>query len=257
MAYNNNRDQQTKKMSFSFSTFFSSEKKGNEFQLAKVGFYDGKLTFNFLKGTSGGGAAEGGDAFVSLDYETACLFKSYIDGLIRKRVERYRSGLPYDEIYVTYNITFQDKESREMRSAGNITFKTSPNADGGNNTVHLIYTNGTQTFDIALGSPYLSKTFSHTDEVFTDIDKNDARLYGLAYLFHNVIQSWPILLQNDKIASSIMNRIVAMQETFTRDFNLLFDKMNIPIPQDAAQDGKYQEKYRSKGDIQITNDVPF
>jgi hypothetical protein len=257
MAYNNNnnKDHQTKKMSYHFSTFFSSERKGNEFQLVKIGLYDGKLTFNFLKGTSGGGASEGGDAYASLEYETACLLKAYLDGLIRSRVERYRSGRPYEEVYVTYNITFQDKESHETRSAGSITFKTVLNQDKGNNTVHLIYTNGSQTFDLALGSPYLSNAFTHTDEIFTDVDKSDARLYALAYLFNNIIQNWPALQQSDKIAALMMNRIVAMQEAFTRNFNLIFKKMDIPIPQDESG-GKYHEKYRSKAEA-VNNDVPF
>jgi hypothetical protein len=256
MAYNN-KDQQRKKMSVSFATFFSSERKGEEFQLMKIGFYDGKVTFNFLKGTSGNGVADGGDAYASLEYETACLFKSFLDKLIKLRVERYRNGLSYEDLYVTYNITFKDKDSRETRSAGNITVKTVLNSDKGNNTVHLIYTNGNQHFDIALGSPFLSNAFSHTDETFNDIDKNDARLYSLAFLFNNVIQNWPALYQNDKIVSTTMNKITAMYEDFTRNFNLIFNKMGIQAPSDSSQDGNYQDRYHSRQTATQSDDKPF
>jgi hypothetical protein len=258
MSYNNNRDQQnSKKMSFSFATFFSSERKGNEFQLVKLGFYDNRLTFNFLKGTSGNGASDGGEAYTAIEYETACLFKMFIDELIKTRVISYRLRTHYDDVYTTYNITFQDKDSHETRSAGNITFKTIQNHDSGNNTVHLLYTNGTNDFDIALGSPYLSKAFTHTEETaFIDIDKNDARLYALGYLFHNIIRSWPVLFQNDKIVNILMSRIMSMQEKFTRNFDLLFNKLGIPSPRDAS-DSRYQENYRSKTSDNNGDDVPF
>jgi hypothetical protein len=240
MAY---RDQQQKKMSFSFATFFSSERKGNEFQLVKLGFYDGKLTFNFLKGTSGGGSAEGGEAYTSLEYETACLLKNFVDNLVRSRVGRLRSGLPYEDIYVTYNISFQDKESHETRSAGNITFKTSSTPESGNNTVHLLYSNGTNNYDIALGNNFLQKSFTHTEEQFTDIDSGDARFYALAYLLNNIIRNWPSLVQNDRIASVTMNRINSFQDNY---LNAIMNKLGIPLPENNSG-GKYQDKYRSKG----------
>jgi hypothetical protein len=235
MAYN--KDQQTKKMSYSFGTFYSSDKKGNEFQLVKLGFYDGRLTFNFLKGTSGGGGSEGGDAYMSIDRETACLLKQYLDVIIRNRIERFRNGLSYDDIYVTYNITFVDKDSHELRSAGNITFKTFPSQDSSNNTVHLLYTNGTNEYDITLGNPFIAKAFSHSDEYFAGVDKNDDRLYALAWLINDIVQCWPIIIQNDKIGSIVINRM----NTY---FNAIFNKMGIPLPENT-DGGKYQEKYRS------------
>jgi hypothetical protein len=252
MAYN--KDQQ-KKMSYNFGTFFSSERKGNEFQLVKFGLYDGKFTLNFLKGTSGGGASEGGDAYTALEYETFCLLKQFIDNLVRSRVDRFRKGLPYEEVYVTYNITFQDKDSHETRTAGTLTFKTNTEAGSGKNIVHIYFTNGTNNFDIALGSPYLQKAFSHSDEQFTDIDMQDARLYALSYLIHNILNNWPSLIQNDRIASVIMNRIVLLQENY---LTALFKKMEIPLPEN--NNGNYQEKYRSNkggGASYSQDDEPF
>jgi hypothetical protein len=239
MAYN--KDQQ-KKMSYSFGTFFSSERKGNEFQLVKFGLYDGKFTFNFLKGTSGGGSAEGGDAYTALEYETFCLLKQFVDNLVRSRVDRFRKGLPYEEVYVTYNITFQDKDTHETRSAGNLTFKTNTEAESGKNIVHLYFSNGTNSFDIALGNLYLQKSFTHTEEQFTDIDMQDARLYALSYLFNNILLNWPSLIQNDRIAQVMINKIVSLQENY---FAAIFNKMGIPLPENT--NGNYQEKYRTKG----------
>jgi hypothetical protein len=247
------RDQQ-KKMSYSFATFFSSEKKDNEFQFIKLGFYDGKLTFNFLKGTSGGGS-EGGDSYTSMEYETACLLKNYVDSLIRSRVDKYRSGQPYDDTYVTYNFTFVDKTTREVRNAGSLSIRTvaRPENGSGINTIHIQYNSGTNNYDIALGNPYMHQSYVATEEQFTDVDKGDSRLYAFAYLLNNIINNWPTLAQSDRIASVVISRIQALQEQY---FSALFNKMGIPLPSgNNNSDGKYSEKYRSSQEEQ--SDTPF
>jgi hypothetical protein len=248
MAYNNN--QQTKKISYPLATFFSSEKKGNEYQFVKLGFYDGKLTFNFMKGTSGGGG-EGGDAYVSLEYEAACLLKQMVDKIIQHRVGLFRNGQVYDDIYLTYTISFTDKDSHEQRIAGTLTLRTSEaTPEKPSNIMQFVYSNGTNTFTIALGNAYLTKAFTHTDELFGDLDKGDGRLYAFAYLLHNIIRSWPILQQNDKIATVVMNRLQAVSE-------------KLGISQETSgqgQGGKYNEKYRSNPsarDMDAQEDVPF
>jgi hypothetical protein len=242
MAFN----QQQKKMSYSMGTFFSSEKKGAEYQMIRLGFHNEKVTMNFLKGTSGGGG-EGADAFVALDYDTACLLKSFVDGIIRHRVDRYRNGQVYDDLYVTYTISFTDKDTREARTVGTLTFKTSEaTSERPSNTVHLIYENGSQTFDIALGNAYFNKAFTHTEELFADVDKGDGRLYAFAYLLHNILRSWPVLMQNDRIASVMMQRIQAIGE-------------KLGIAQDTSSGEKYADKYRSNNRVEsdASEDVPF
>jgi hypothetical protein len=243
MAYNN---EQQKRMSYNFATLFSTEKRENEFQLVKIGFYDGKLTFNFAKGTSGRGT-EGADAYVSLNYDVACTLKQLLDSIVRKRVERYRHGERYDEVYFTYTITFQDRDTHEMRTAGSLTIKSEANPETGLNTVHIHYNNGTNDFDIALGAGYINKSFSRTEEYFNDIDLNDARLYATSYLFNNIIIMWPSLFQTDKVASLFMSRLNAISEKLGISYDNQNDK------------GNYQEKYRSGEGRQENNegDVPF
>jgi hypothetical protein len=231
MAYN----QQQKKMSYPIATFFSSEKRGNEYQFVRIGFYDGKLTLNFMRGTSGGGSGEGGDAYVSLEYETACMIKAMIDNIIRHRVQLFRNGQVYDDVYLTYTVSFVDKDTRETRTAGILTLKTLESApEKPSNIMCLSYSNGTRSFEIALGTPYLAKALTHSDELFSDIDKNDGRLYAFAYLLHNIIRCWPVLQQNDKIASVQMQRMQAIAE-------------KLGISQEANNQGKYSDKYRSGG----------
>jgi hypothetical protein len=241
MAFN----QQQKKLSYTMATFFSSEKRGAEYQFIKLGFYDGKLTMNFMRGTSGGGG-EGADAYVALEYETACMLKSFIDGLIRHRIERYRNGQAYNDIYVSYTISFTDKDTRENRTVGTLTFKTSEaSSDHPSNIVHIVYENGKQTFDIGLGHAYFNKSFSHTDEMFTDIDKGDGRLYAFAYLLHNILRNWPVLVQNDRIASLMVQKMQAIGE-------------KLGIAQDTSSGGKYSDKYRSNGgENESSEDTPF
>jgi hypothetical protein len=245
MAYNN--DDRQKKMSYNFATLFSTERKGNEYQLIKIGFYDGKLTFNFSKGTPGGGS-ENADAYVSLGYDAACMLKKMLDAIVRKRVDRYRNGQPYDDVYFTYTISFQDKDTHEIRTAGSLTLKTEINSESKINTVHIYYSNGTNSFDIALGAGFLDKAFTNTEEYFSDIDIMDGRLYAVSYLFNNIIFMWPSLFQTDKVASLVMSRLNAISEKLGISYDNQGDK------------GNYQEKYRSgEGRSESSNegDVPF
>jgi hypothetical protein len=237
------KNDQTKRMSYPITSFFSSERKGNEYQIVKLGVYDEKVTLNFYKGTSGGGS-EGSNAYVSLDYETACHIKQMLDIIILHRVELFRNKAPYDDIYFTYNIMFNDKDGGGLRTAGSLTFKSAINPDEGRNIVHLQYSNGTSQFDIGLGNQYLSKSISQTDGLFDGIDKSDARLYALAHVFHNIIKCWPILMQNDKIASTLMYRINAISE-----------KLGVSL--DYSKNGKYPDKYRSSPAPQESSADPF
>jgi hypothetical protein len=242
MAYNHDQ----KKMSYSFATLFSSDRKGNEYQLIKIGFNDGKLTFNYAKGTSGGGS-EGADAYISLNFDTACALKNLFDMLIRQRIGKFRNGQAYDDVYFTYNITFQDKETRETRTAGSLTIKTESNPETNLNTVHIYFLNGVHTFDIALGAGFLPKSFTFTDDYFKDVDLHDSRLYSVAHLLDNIMKMWPALLQNDRIASLTITRLNAISE-----------KLGISYDNKQGSDkGNYQEKYRSGSNTQNTEDDPF
>jgi hypothetical protein len=243
MAY---KDDQQKRMSYSFATLFSTEKKGNEYQLLRIGFYDGKLTFNFSKGTSGGGG-EAADAYTSLNYDVACMFKRLLDSLVKRRIERFRAGDPYEDVYFNYAITFQDRETHETRTAGTLTVKTEINPETRLNTIHIYFDNGVNKFDIALGAGFLNKSFTQTEEYFTDIDVTDAKLYSTSYLFNHIISSWPALMQNDRIASLFMTRLNAISE-----------KLGISYDNNQGDKGNYQEKYRSgEGRTDPGGDTPF
>jgi hypothetical protein len=242
MAY---KDEQQKRMSFNFATLFSTEKRGNEYQLLRIGFYDGKVTFNFSKGTSGGGG-ETADSYIALNYDVACMFKRLLDEIVKRRIERFRSGGQYDDVYFTYTITFQDKETHETRTAGSLTIKSEVNPETQINTIHIFYSNGVNNFDIALGAGFLNKSFSQTEEYFSDVDMNDAKLYSTSYLFNNIIINWPSLFQNDKIASIFMSRLNAISEKLGISYDNGGDKSN------------YQEKYRSgEGRTESGGDTPF
>jgi hypothetical protein len=110
--------------------------------------------------------------------------------------------------------------------------------------VCLSYSNGTAQFDIILENQLLIKSVNYNDnDLFNDIDKGDARLYALVYLVHNIIRSWPILMQNDKIVSIEMNRLSAISEKLGVSF-------------DAPKGANYPDKYRSSSETG-NNEEPF
>ena len=199
-----NRGDSPKMMSYPFATFFSSERKGKDFQNVKFGVYDGKVTLNFFKGVAGE-QGTGVSDFMTINYENACALQHHLNEIIRSRVEAFRNGRPYEELYMAYNITFQDSNGG-TRSGGTLTVKTVSSPENPSNTMHLMFS-GKEKFDIALGNPYSTNAITHTDAFFKDIDKDDARLYALANLLHNIIRCWPILMQNDKIISTLMQRL--------------------------------------------------
>jgi hypothetical protein len=244
MAFDKNSP---KKMSYPITTLFSSEKNGNEFQLIKIGFYDGKLTFNFYKGVSGNSGEESNNAYVSLDYETACMIKNIIDNIVKHRVSLFRTAEPYDEIGWHYNIIIPNKDTMELRTVGTLTLRTVTNEETGNNTVHIMYQNGIHEFNIALGAGFIAKSLDLTgnEALFNDIDIRDARFYAFAYLINNIIRNWPVLMQTDRMASIIMNR-----------FQHICTKLGISF--DNQNEGRYNDKYRSDTqDNTSSDDIPF
>lgn len=243
MAYDNKKGgyQQNPQPSIPIDTFFSTDSEGGVWQMMKLSTYGNKISFNFYKGRSG--SPEKTQQYVSFDYETMCAILSYvIEPLVRQRAMKFNSGEEYPTgIWLNYNLTFMDKESKQLRTVGNFIIKSEVCASTNRNTVCICYSNGTDEWKVALGSSALQSHVTLENpagESSSDfsMDIGDSRFQQFAYMIRSIVNNW-IVVQG-------MNHIVGIM---MGNFNPIKSKLGIESKKFVGKDnGNYvSDNYRS------------
>lgn len=251
-------------LSTSADTFWSTDpyQVGNgEYQSVKPGIYGPKLTLNFSKGNnSQGSGAKTQTAYLSMDYESACIVMRTLDYIERTRRECFKHGVEYPIWSFKNTLQFTDKESKSLRTLGVFEIRTDISPVTQKNTVYISYTTGPDKFEVALGSMYLKDQCEFSDQC--DFDVNDSRFYAFVDLFKSTILTWMLIMQQQKIFGITMS-----------NFNAIRTKMGIPAKSAGGngKDGNYTDSNYSTagsdagsdfdgpaGDLSdLTSDEPF
>ena len=241
MAYDNNKKggyQQNPQPSIPIDTFFSTETEGGVWQMMKISTYGNKISFNFYKGRSG--SPEKSQQYVSFDYETLCGILTYvIEPLIRQRCFKFQNGEEYPTgIWWNYNLTFMDKESKQLRTVGNFIIKCEVCPSTQRNTVYICYSNGTDEMKVALGSSALQSHVTFENPSTDGLDIGDSRFQQFAFLLRSIVNNW-VVVQG-------MNHIVGIM---MGNFNPIKKKLGIESGKSkfvGKDNGNYtSENYRS------------
>lgn len=212
MAFNrNNPQQQQRSVSNTFDTYFSTDRVQNEYAFVKLGCYGDKITFNFYKGMSGSGKSQ--TQYVSINYETLCGLVHYvINPLVRQRALDYAAGAEYKVgVWGNYAINIIDKDTKQLRTIGNFSIETKLCPTTQRNTVYLNYSNGADTWSIALGATEFASQMT-LEQVGTEgMDPGDSRFQQFAYILDSIIKTWTIQISQNHLASIMMSNFVQIK----------------------------------------------
>ena len=220
-----------------FGTFYSTDVGVGEYQSLRIGSYGDKIALNFYKGIAGD-RNKAASQYVSLDYEYACAILHYvIEPLIIQRVKDYQSGNEYKVgVWFEYNLTFTDKDTKQVRTIGTLSIKSEISATTQRNNVCICYNNGTDEWKIALGAGNIQNHLTMECPNVDGLDIGDSRFQQFAYIWKSIINCWiPIQLVNHQ-TGILMN-----------NFNAIKAKLGIENKYQGKSGAKYSsDNYRSQ-----------
>lgn len=168
----------------------------NDGTIMDVGLWKGKVVISFS-------AKEGENynrASVFLDHELLQFFNIHLEAIARSRAAAYKEDKPYDDILVSFDNSYIDRDTQQVKKNG--TFVLTTVEHEGVKRISVIYESGSRTFTTTLVSRLLPKL---VQEKFykKNIDPVDGNFFYFAKIINDCLQASVLYAGFNKIAELI------------------------------------------------------
>ena len=193
---NGGTQQRPPMLSMSMSSFFTTDSSPNgEYSAVAVGVYGQNVTLNFMKGIKGNPPTT---AYLSMNYEAATIVARTLWFIKQTRKKCFAAGEEYPIWEFKNTIQFTDKETKGLRTLGVFEIRTEISPVTNRNTVYICYTQGADSFKVALGSGQYTAN-QHEFSIAPDFDIGDSRFSAFCDQFITTVFQYPVLMMNAKI----------------------------------------------------------